>query len=217
MSRESETSNTRATESFSRGLARGAWPVHSAKRQPWQSTTDCFLILLQTPANTHRLKLLLEVRTGVQRIARGYVDDRAKPERLRFPRLPRKEGRGKRGNARLRPHTHRQPQQQETIHIFDLKKGESGAGACAFAVEVPSCGKVCGAGAGPDQKAGPVFFAVSKKSSGPAAQRGEIMGRAFDRTAAATPVVSRRVGTEGWAFSDRTKGLCLDRALTRQI
>ena len=97
------------------------------------------------------------------------MDDRAKPERLRFPRLPRKERRGKRGNARLRPHTHRQPQQQERIYIFDLKKGESGAGACAFAVEVPSCGKVCGAGAGPDQKAGPVFFAVSKKSSGPAA------------------------------------------------
>jgi hypothetical protein len=36
------------------------------------------------------------------------VDNR-QAERLRFPRLPRKKGRGKHGNARLCPHTHRHP------------------------------------------------------------------------------------------------------------
>jgi hypothetical protein len=149
-------------------LARGAWPQqHGQTANTGDGRSIVFLHPIRHRA-CRRSWTNRRHRSGFTVIAGGYVDDRAKPERLRFPCFPRKKERGKHGNARLRPHTHRHNNIKE--EYFQSKgRGAQGRGLTS---KVPPCGRACAARAVPDQKAGPVFFAQgerAKKSSVPRA------------------------------------------------
>ena len=183
----------------------GAWPQQHGQTA---NTGDRRSIVFSHPIRHHACRRSWtnrKHRSGFTVIARGYVDDRAKPERLRFPRLPRKKGRGKRGNARLRPHTHRQTPQQGRIYILILKKEAGGAGGRLLFSQSGPAGEQAVARAVPDQKAGPVFFAQEiDRGRGQKIFRSRGPARAFDRVRRRAAFVGRRVGTEGCAFSDRT-------------
>jgi hypothetical protein len=93
-------------------------------------------------------------------------------------------------------------QQQGRIIILIGRKRSAGQGSSPSRPEPRLAGER-GPRAVPDQKAGPVFFQgrEGKKSSGPAG-----LPALLTAPAAAPLFVDRRVGTEGWAFLDRTKG-----------
>lgn len=82
----------------------------------------------------------------------------------------------------------------------------------SLAIIVPPGGRACGTAAGPDQKAGPVFFAIDAKNL-PVPRR----WRAFDRSAAASRVSGAGSGRRDGPLSDRTVGLFSGRTLTGEI